>query len=160
MSRLVLVLNLIGWGSSGSLLDQSLNERNQNQSNSELLSTLNSKLLNKWEFIVQPRQGGQRHCKHLFLPLIPLALDILEIISFFCKIENCEQLAGSYSCKLFWRGILLNLLSHFYWPFWQSFQKIVLELFQSLFLYISLDFLRSVLFVTLCELVKKYPWRF
>ena len=89
MSRLVLVLNLIGWGSSGSLLDQSLNERNQNQSNSELLSTLNSKLLNKWELIVQPRQGGQRQCKHLFLPLVPLALDILEIISFFCKIENC-----------------------------------------------------------------------
>ena len=26
-----------------------------------------------------------------------------------------------------------------------------------LFLYISLDFLRGVLFVTLCELVKKYP---
>ena len=155
MSRLVLVLNLIGWGSSGSLLDQSLNERNQNQSNSELLSTLNSKLLNKWEFIVQPRQGGQRHCKHLFLPLIPLALDILEIISFFCKIENCEQLAGSYSCKLFWRGILLNFSSTSSGLFYSLFKKLFLK-----FLYISLDFLRGVLFVTLCELVKKYPWRF
>ena len=43
--RLVLVLNLIGWESSASFLDQLLIEVKQNQSTPGLLSSLNYKLL-------------------------------------------------------------------------------------------------------------------